>query len=213
MKDLIIVSDFDGTITKKDSLYNFFKSYANASWLEVEKLWEEGKISSKECLMREFELVEGLGEDLVNEYINNVELDLDFIEFNNYRIKQGIKLIIVSDGIDYFIKKILAKYKIENIEIISNHAEFINKKLKLSFPNSNPDCKNASATCKCAVVSNLKKYYNKIVYLGDGVSDYCVCAKADILYAKGSLIKYCKANNINHIEFQNFKDVLRNITF
>ena len=203
----IIVSDFDGTITKVDCLYNFFKKYAKENWLEVEQLWTEGKIGSKECLIREFALVENLTPELIEKHLETVELDSDFKEFNELRLKKDVKLVIVSDGVDYFIKKILQKNGIKNIEIISNHGEFINKEFKMSYPNQNPDCKNNSGTCKCKIVNNLKQKYDEIIYIGDGVSDFCVANKADKLFAKASLLKYCQKNNIKHIEFKTFKDV------
>lgn len=209
MEDLIIVSDFDGTITSEDTLYKFFKMYAKTSWLEVEKMWSEGKIGSMECLIRQFELVEGLNKELIENYISTIELDSYFKKFIQ---KNKYDFIIVSDGIDYFIKEILRKNNIENISIVSNHAEFIEKDFSISFPNKNPLCKNKSGTCKCSIVNNLRKKYKKIIYIGDGRSDFCVSDKADILYAKGNLLKYCKKNNINHIEFNNFKDIIYSLS-
>ncbi len=200
----IIVSDFDGTITKKDSLYDFFETYADNSWLEVEDLWVKNKIGSMECLVREFELVRGLDEKLIDEYTSKIELDSYFKDFIN---KNNYDFLIVSDGIDYFINKILEKNNIKNIKIISNHAEFIDNKFVLSFPNKNSKCVNQSGTCKCSVVKDLKQNYDKIIYIGDGQSDFCVADKADILYAKGSLLKYCQNNKINCREFQSFKDI------
>ena len=114
----IIVSDFDGTITKVDTLYDFLKRYAQSSWLEIERMWIEGKIGSKECLKKEFELVENLNQDLIDNYLDIVEIDPYFIEFNNYRIKKNLDFIIVSDGIDYFINKVLEKNKIRDIKVI-----------------------------------------------------------------------------------------------
>ncbi len=201
----IIVSDFDGTVTKKDSLYDFFETYAETSWLEVEKKWVDNKIGSMECLEQEFELVKGLDEKLIDEYTSTIELDSYFKDFIS---KNDFDFVIVSDGIDYFINKILEKNNIETIKIISNHAEFIDKKFTLSFPNKNLKCKNGSGTCKCAVVRDLRQNYDRIIYIGDGQSDFCVADKADILFAKGSLLNYCRENNIKHREFKNFKDII-----
>jgi len=211
MENIVIVSDFDGTITRKDSLYNFFKEYANEKWLEIEKLWVDKKIGSKECLKKQFELVDNLNYQLIDKYINTVELDIYFKEFNELRIKKNIDLIIVSDGIDYFIYKILQKSNIKDIKVISNHLEFENEKVKLSFPNSNEFCINNSATCKCHAVSSLRNKYQNIIYIGDGTSDFCISENLkqnDILFAKGSLLKHCKDKHINCIEYQNFKNII-----
>lgn len=205
MEKTIIVSDFDGTITKVDTLYDFFKTYADDQWLEVEAMWADGKIGSMECLTRQFELVYGLDENLVDKYTSTVELDSYFESFTK---QNKFDFIIVSDGIDYFIDKVLKNNGIKNIKVVSNHAEFINNKFKLAFPNKNEFCKNKSGTCKCSVVNNLKEKYDRIVYIGDGQSDFCVSNKADILFAKNSLLDYCKKNNIHCRKFETFKDII-----
>lgn len=207
----LIISDFDGTITSKDCLYGFFKEFAQENWLEVEDLWVQGKIGSKECLIREFELVPSLSPELIKNYLKNVELDPYFREFNEFRIKNNIDFVVVSDGVDYFINQILENNNVKNIKIISNHGEFIDGKFKLTFQYENKDCKNNSGTCKCKALNDLSKNYDKITYIGDGVSDFCVAAKADKLFAKASLVKYCREKNIKHIEFKTFKDVIEKL--
>ncbi|MBR1617047.1 MtnX-like HAD-IB family phosphatase [bacterium] len=208
MADLIIVCDFDGTITKEDSLYNFFKEYAKPYWLEIEKMWQDGKIGSRECLKKQFDLIENLTPELIEEYTDKIEIDDYFKEFNELRLKCNKNLIIVSDGVDYFINKILQKNDIKGIEIVSNHAEFINGKFTISFPNGFQDCQTNSGTCKCKIVKDLKSKYKKVVYIGDGASDFCVATCADLLFAKSSLLTYCKNKDINCIEYQNFKGVI-----
>jgi len=204
----IIVSDFDGTITKEDSLYNFFDRYADKKWLEVEELWKEGKIGSKECLIKEFELVKGLSEELIDEFINEIEVDKYFVKFSELCKKNKVDFLVVSDGVDYFINKILEKNDIKDVKVITNHGEFIKGKFTLTFPNCNKDCKNDSGTCKCKVIYDLSKEYNKIYYIGDGTSDFCVANKVDCLFAKSKLIDYSKANNINYQPFESYKDII-----
>lgn len=208
MEKTIIVSDFDGTITREDTLYKFFKTYADNYWLEIEAMWVDGKIGSAECLLRQFELVDNLNKDLIEKYTSTIELDPYFKEFieNNKN-----NFVVVSDGVDYFINKVLENHGIKNIKIISNHAEFIEGKFSLSYPNKNLNCKNKSGTCKCSVVNTLKEKYDKIIYIGDGQSDFCVADKADILFAKGSLLNYCKKNNIKCREFESFRDIADNL--
>jgi 2-hydroxy-3-keto-5-methylthiopentenyl-1-phosphate phosphatase len=94
--------------------------------------------------------------------------------------------------------------------MFSNHGEFDNGKFEITFPNDYSKCKNNAGTCKCKILFDLKKDYEKIIYIGDGVSDYCVADKADILYAKSRLAKYCQDKKLDFIKFETFKDI--NIT-
>ena len=207
MKDFCILSDFDGTITTKDGLYSFIETYAEGDWQKIEQDWTEGKISSKECLTEEFNLVPNLSEELIDNFIKTLTIDEYFPEFYKNVTAKNIDFYITSDGIDYFIDRILGKYGLNNLHIISNHGEFKNGKFELTYPNDNPRCINNSGTCKCSVLMNLKQQYNKIYYIGDGVSDFCVSSKADILFAKSRLASYCDEKGIKYIKYENFRDI------
>lgn len=207
MKKTCILCDFDGTVSKKDALYYFFKTYCIDGWQDVEKLWVEKKISSKECLEKEFNLVPDLNQSLTDNYLKTVEIDETFKEFYEFCKKNEIDICIVSDGIDYFIKKILENYEIKNIKIISNHGEFKNDKFELSYPNEKSTCINNLGTCKCSILNNMKNLYEKVFFVGDGISDFCVAKKADILFAKKSLSDFCKQNNITFSEYNSFSDI------
>ena len=207
MKNLCILSDFDGTITTKDGLYCFIEKYAKGNWEEIEQQWADGKIDSKTCLVEEFKLVPNLSEELISEFIETIEIDESFIDFYNKISEKEIDFYVVSDGIDYFIERILGKYGLKNIKTVTNHGEFRGEFFEITFPNDHSECINNAGTCKCKVLKDLKQDYEKIVYIGDGVSDYCVADKADILYAKSRLLNYCNDKEINCIPYCNFSDI------
>lgn len=207
--ELCVLSDFDGTITEQDGLYTFIKTYALNGWEDIENSWSEGKISSKECLIEEFKLIPNLSEGLIDRFTSDIKIDEYFLDFYKIISDNNIDFFVVSDGLDFFINKILANHGLSDIKIISNHAEFIDGNFKITFPNDSNQCLNNAGTCKCKILSDLKNQYNKIIYIGDGVSDYCVADKADILFAKLKLADYCKKNNIKHEYYNDFSDIIK----
>ena len=207
MDRLCILSDFDGTITKKDGLYTFIETHAVSGWQTIEQDWVAGKISSKQCLTEELNMVPDISEALISEFVKNIDIDEYFSDFYNNIRQKNIDFYIVSDGIDYFINKILERYGLKNINVISNHGDFKNGKFEINFPNDYQKCKNNAGTCKCKVISDLKNKYDKIIYIGDGISDFCVADKADVLYAKKKLLKYCEEKEIKFIPYDTFKDI------
>ncbi len=211
----IVACDFDGTITTKDSLYSFFETYASKKWQDVEQLWKQGKIGSKECLIEEFSLVENLNEELIENYTKTIQIDPYFKEFLDFLKQKNIDFVIISDGIDYFIKRILKNGGIncENIKIITNHAQFQNGIFTITYPNDNNNCKKNSGTCKCKIVKDLKNQYEKVFYIGDSTSDFCVSDKVDYLFAKDNLSLYCSQNKIKFEKYSNFKEVMDNDLF
>lgn len=208
MREKIIVSDFDGTITKKDTLSKFLEDYANPRWLDIENDWRDGLFGSQECLTRQFALVPNLSPALVEEFLNTIEIDEGFVHFSNRAREKNIPVLILSDGLDYFINRILERYNLDYINVITNHAYFNEYgKFIIEFPNDSSKCTNKAGTCKCKVVNNLKKIYKTVCYIGDGASDFCVSKSADILFAKSGLVEYCKKNHIKHIEYKNYKNI------
>ena len=207
MKDIIVLSDFDGTITNKDGLYSFIEAYAKDGWQDIEQDWVDGKISSKECLIEEFKLVPDLSEELIASFVKTISIDEDFKDFYIKLSEKNVDFCIVSDGIDYFIRKILQNYGLNDLRIISNHGDFRGEFFEITFPNDFAECKNNAGVCKCKVLSDLKKEYKKVVYIGDGVSDFCVADKADVLYAKKRLLKYCEEKGVAFIPYNTFNDI------
>lgn len=208
MKNLCVVTDFDGTVTEKDTLYTFFSVYATDKWKEVEQNWVSGLISSKECLIQEFSLVPNLDENLIQTFLKTVTIDKYFKDFYRLMQEKNIDLYIVSDGVDYFINSVLKTFDLDYINVVANHGEFSEGKFNLSFPNNKSVCRKDSGTCKCHVVKELRNLYENIIYVGDGVSDYCVADKADFLFAKSKLLNYCIQNNIKHISYSNYNDII-----
>ena len=197
-----IYCDFDGTITKNDSVNCFFEMYAPSKWLESEKLWVEGKISSRENAIIQVGLLENVSQKQLDDYIDSIEIDDYFLDFIDYVKSQNIKLTILSDGFDLFIEKVLKRYNLD-IPYFANKLVYNNGKFNIEFPYYNENCDKKAGMCKCQKVKE-----NSFCYIGDGTSDLCIASKADILFASKNLHNYCKENNIKHSHFTTFMDII-----
>ena len=192
MKNFQFFSDFDGTITKEDTLNKFLRVYAKTDWLEVEEKWMNGDIGSKQCIEEQMQLFPLMEQKTIDEFIESIEIDETFPDFLEYLKSEDIDFTIVSDGFDYFIERILEKNNINGVKIFSNKLKFENGRFQTFFPHFNENCKRKSGVCKCSVVKNHRIVTKPVLYAGDGLSDFCVSGKVDILFAKGSLLEYCK---------------------
>ncbi len=211
MRDIQIFCDFDGTITKEDTLNKFLRIYADEKWLEIEDEWIAGKIGSKECIYEQMKLVPKQSAKVLSDFINEIEIDEYFIEFIEYVKKNNIDFYVVSDGFDYFINRILKKYGINDIIVFANHVNLEDEKYVCEFPFTNLDCKAASGMCKCNIVNKYKRPESTVLYIGDGGSDFCVSKKMETIFAKGKLLEYCKCNKIagsGLMGFGDFKEIL-----
>ncbi len=197
-----IYCDFDGTITKEDSVNKFFEMYAPKNWLESEKLWIEGKISSRENAIIQVGLLKNVSQKQLDDYIEEIEIDDYFLDFVDYVKSENIKLTVLSDGFDLFIQKTLERYNLD-IPFYANKLIFNDGKFNIEFPYYNDSCDKKAGMCKCQKVKE-----KSFCYIGDGTSDLCIASKADFLFASKKLHNYCKENNIKHSHFTSFRNII-----
>ena len=76
--------DFDGTISKSDIINFILERYASATWLDIDKQWLDGKISSYECLSKQISLLKDLPDDKILESAKIVGIDEGFKDFCNF---------------------------------------------------------------------------------------------------------------------------------
>src|SRR5271166_905109 len=143
---LKILCDFDGTISIADTTDAIFDRYA-PSWLEIEALWNEGKIGPAECMRRQIELMDASLPEL-DEALDQIEIDPTFPAFTAFCASAGIGLTVVSDGVDYFIRRILNNSGLGHLPVRANRLIRLGeRKFTLGHPYSVEGCE--SGTCKC----------------------------------------------------------------
>lgn len=211
--EMIVVCDFDGTITKKDTINDFLDNFADKSWQDVEDDWIAGKISTCDAMELQFRTIKNITREKFDNFFKTVEIDDYFEKFYLICKEKGIKLVILSDGFEYFIQRVLDKFGINDIEIYSNHFEFNAGNFIIEFPYKNSVCKRGAGTCKCAFIQKFRNSYKKIIYVGDGASDFCPSSQADLLFAKNRLFEYCEKNSIPCIKYTDFNEVINNDIF
>lgn len=197
-----IYCDFDGTITKKDSVNDFLEKYTGDKWLESEKLWIEGKISSRENATIQVGLLKNISQKQLDDYINTIEIDDYFPDFVDYVRSKNIRLTILSDGFDLFIQKVLERNNLD-IPFYANKLLYKDGEFSIEFPYYNENCDKKAGMCKCKKVKECR-----FCYIGDGTSDLCIATKADFLFASKKLHTYCKENNIQHSHFTSFRNII-----
>jgi 2-hydroxy-3-keto-5-methylthiopentenyl-1-phosphate phosphatase len=206
-KDFLILVDFDGTVTQNDVGALLFDTYAPKHHQQIVSLWLEGEISSKECMERLCRLVKISKLDL-KKFVLSQKIDEKFPDFVDLCKCKYFKLVILSDGLDYYIRLILNKFGLEELPFFSNVLKFENTKLVPEFPYFDLGCGNCG-NCKKNHLISLRNKGQKVIYIGDGLSDRCAVTEADIVFAKNDLRKFCKEEGIEHYLFRDFGDISR----
>ncbi|MCT4564927.1 MAG: MtnX-like HAD-IB family phosphatase [Maledivibacter sp.] len=206
MKRTIMV-DFDGTITKRDTCVAVTNEFATRDWRSLDEEWAKGELSTQDCCNILFGLMD-FNEVRLKSFLETIEIDDYFSRFIELCRENAYGIYIVSDGFDFNINTVLNKNGIKDIEIYSNNFFFDDEgNYNLQFPHESKNC-GKCGTCKTEIYNRLKKNSDEIIYVGDGYSDRCVAANADVLFAKSYLAKYCDEKGIKYIKYESFKDVI-----
>ncbi|UCG50564.1 MAG: MtnX-like HAD-IB family phosphatase [Candidatus Latescibacterota bacterium] len=211
MKKIAILCDFDGTVAREDVGSLLFQTFADAKKSRsVVKQWKEGLISSKECLEREAEMAR-VSRETLDHFICRRKLDPYFKDFVDFAKRRGMEIVIVSDGLDYYIEKMLIRTGLADLDFFANNLHLNEHALHVKFPYYDMlDCRSCG-NCKTYHMEKYKADGYFVVYIGNGLSDRCPSEYADYVFAKGELLSYCRENGVEFTAFRNFRDVEREL--
>lgn len=201
----LVFFDFDNTITPFDVLDDIIERFSiDKKWVEFERIWKEGKIGSRECLEAQLRSIRITRKELFK-YLLKIRIDPYFSKVLSLLKKKGIKPVILSDDFSFVIRTILRNNGVRKVTVYSNKLKFKKDRLIPSFPHTNIVC----FRCGHCKKNNLLRanFEDKIIYVGDGLSDVCPAESSDIVFAKGGLSRHFRKKRKKYIPFKSLKDV------
>ncbi len=207
----LILCDFDGTISVRDIGYLLVNQFTSGNWEPIDQDFREGKIGSKEAYSRIAKILKGDESTILHFVQEHSQIDPSFSIFFQYCREKDIDIKIVSDGLDFYIKKILEIHHLSEIPFYANGTHFRDKEgMDISFPHSEEEC-GLCGTCKKKLIQIHRKEYDSIFFVGNGLSDRCAAQEADFVFAKGSLYTYCIEQDITCHFFKDFREILNDL--
>ncbi|MDR2161784.1 MAG: MtnX-like HAD-IB family phosphatase [Desulfovibrio sp.] len=200
-----IICDFDGTITPFDVTDAVLEAFAAPLWKEIEKQWDCGDISARQCMERQIGLLDVAPEDL-DAFLDGIPLTEGFREFVRFCRSRSLDIRVVSDGMDYAIRRVLARHGLDSLPVLANRLLRAGPSgYRLEFPHSAAGC--PSGMCKCAVARTPGK---RILLIGDGASDCCLAREAAFVLSRRGLRleRHCRENRYPCLPYENFFDIL-----
>jgi 2,3-diketo-5-methylthio-1-phosphopentane phosphatase len=206
-KKVLILTDFDGTVSTLDLGNEVITKFTTASLNDIERDYVKGKIGSRIAYEKIAERVKGSRESMLEHILAIERLDPHFPEFCSLSRDKGIDIKIVSDGLDFYIDAILDKHKLTGIEYYSNSAVFgEDDSFSIKFPSMNEFCARCG-TCKSKILNSYRLIYDDIIYIGDGYSDFCPSRYADVVFAKTILYQRCEREGTPCMLFKDFSEI------
>lgn len=204
-----IFCDFDGTISSTDTTDHILALFAETSWRDLEEDWLAGRITAAACMQAQIGLISASDAQL-DAALDAVDLTAGFPDFAAWCARREIALTIVSDGVDHFIRRILARHGLAGLPVISNRLVGDEGPRGLDLPWRRAGCAAGSGVCKCEVIDVAAPgEAGPVVFIGDGRSDFCVSSRADLLFAKDSLAAYAADRGMAFHRFDDFHNVIQ----
>ena len=202
-----VFCDFDGTIAKVDTTDLVLTHLADPAWEDLEDQWKRGEITAAACMRGQIALIGG-DDVALDAVLDSVELVEGFEDFVAWCQASAVPLTVVSDGVDYFIARILSRHGLGHLPVVANRlVGDAAAGRRLEQPWSRAGCAAGSGVCKCQVASAGGQTDTLMVFIGDGRSDFCVSGRADLLFARDKLAAYARSRAMPHHDFSDFHSI------
>lgn len=204
---VIVLSDFDGTITTCNTMDFLYENYATCG-LKYVKEWEAGKLSTMEEEELSFSCIHASQEELEQALDANIILDPDAGALVDYCRVHGFGFVVLSEGQTWYIHQLLAKHKLSVDKVYGSEVTFHpDGTVSMDYPHFDARFP-MRGTAKAAIIENYKNAGFFTIFIGDGKSDTDAVKAADKIYAKSHLLEYCLSHNIPVEGFEDFKGLL-----
>ena len=206
----LIQCDFDGTITEKDTSFILLDTFAQGDWQKLLQEYKEHRISVAQFNTQAFAMVKADEPALLQVVNGKVKIRTGFHELVDYCAERGFRLVIVSNGLEFYVKAILKEIGVENIETHAAQAQFHPSGMEVQY--TGPDGKQLDGGLKEAYIKLFLGQGYKVIYVGNGDSDIIPAQCAYQIFARGELLTYCKQNNLECNPFNSLTDVIRGMS-
>jgi len=205
----LVQCDFDGTVTEEDISFFLLNAFAQGDWRQLLRNYREHRISVGEFNTGAFAMVKADKHTLLGTLKGEVKVRAGFHELVNYCLNKGFRLVIVSNGLDFYIKAVLKELGRGNVEVYAAQASFHPEGMKVQYIG--PDGRRLGDGFKEAYVKSFLKLGYRVIYVGNGDSDVAPAKYAHHVFATGDLLAYCRENNLKYKPFETFIDVVREL--
>ena len=204
-RKILVQCDFDGTVTTEDISFMLLDAFAIGDWHKLDDEYGAGKITVGQFNERAFALVRAGKKEMLDYLKGKVVIRQGFKRFVRLCNEKGFRLVIVSNGLDFYIKQILTDIGLDNLEFHASETRFLAEGLKVRYVD--PDGKNVDSNFKDKYVSHFIYEGYKVAYIGNGTSDLSPAKRAQHVFATESLLKHCRRTGLICVPFTSFHEI------
>jgi Haloacid Dehalogenase superfamily, subfamily IB, phosphoserine phosphatase-like/2,3-diketo-5-methylthio-1-phosphopentane phosphatase len=205
----LVQCDFDGTITERDASYILLDTFAQGDWRQILQEYKEHKISVGQFNAMAFAMVKAGKPALLEVIKGKVKIRAGFQELVAYCSKRGFRFVIVSNGLDFYIKAMLKGLNLENLAVYAAQTQFYPSGMKVQYAGPNGEQLNDGL--KEAYIKLFLSQGYRVIYVGNGDSDIAPAKYAHYVFARGELLASCRESNLTCASFEDLNDVVKEL--
>lgn len=203
----LVQCDFDGTVTEEDVSFMMLDAFADGDWRKLFQEYQEGKITVGRFNTEAFAMVKADRESLLEAVMDRVKIRPGFHELVACCRRKGFRFIIVSNGLDFYIDEILRDIGMADIEVFSAKTSFHTEGLKVQYIG--PDGIQLDSDFKLSYTKLYLDQGYRIIYAGNGDSDYEPAKQCHHIFATGALLEQCRKMNTACQPFTDLNEIVR----
>jgi 2-hydroxy-3-keto-5-methylthiopentenyl-1-phosphate phosphatase len=203
--------DFDGTVTEEDVSFLLLDTYVGSRWRDYLEEYMSGKIPVGTFNKKVFGMMKADRQAMTDLVLTSerVKIRPGFHELVDYCSQKGYKVVIVSNGLIFYIEVLLERLGIDGIDVYAAENEFSPDGMKVRYVG--PDGTEKEAGFKEAYTELLVKQGYSIVYVGNGMSDIYSSRMSIKVFATGDLLECCRREKLECTPFNDLHDVVRGL--
>jgi len=207
VKRFFIAIDFDGTITQRDTLHLIVDRFGDRTvWDRLTPDVMAGRVSVEEAMQAEFATVRATPGDVLDLVRAQAGIRDGFVPFVAWARAAGHQVRVLSNGFRIVIADALARLGLADLAFDAHDATFTPDGTQLIWTDRGERCGLCDRPCKRHDLARVRADL-PVVYLGDGVSDRCVCGAADVVFARAELADWLRESGRPFIPFEDFAQV------
>ena len=210
MAKTLVQCDFDGTVTIEDVSFLLLDAFADGDWRRWEREYAAGHISVGRFNSEVFGMVRTDRETMLDYAKERAVVRPGFSEFVALCRRRGLRLVIVSNGLQFYIEQILVNMGLPGIEAHAARTEFCTGGLRVRYVG--PEGAVLDASVKEAFTRSFLADGYQVTYIGDGRSDFLPASLCHRVFAAsdtGSLLEMCREGGVGCHPFADFHEIVR----
>lgn len=201
----VVYVDYDGTITDQDTFAALARDHVDpARWQQLEDDLERGVITLREVLSIQASAMRITLDEADAILAQRVAFDGSFGSFVAACERAGAALAVVSSGVTALIARAMQRHGLSRVQLLASDVSAASHGWEFRHRDE-----SANGHDKAATVRRAQAAGQRVVFVGDGISDYAAALAADVRFAKRgrALERFLGERQIPFTGFDTFSQV------